>query len=208
MGNHLTVITFRDIAKLREPQRNTYQDILIFDEQEVKEKIANSKPLVKVFLTRLEPKQKYFQNTRRLVPILESLEFAEVIVMYKYLYDLSDIGKAQCLALGRYAHNHFRPFVSDEQSEMDPFVSREHGLIFLNDQQEICYHDIGSFKKGSTNGTKLNDIAVVKNEIILWEPQEYFGLGETLNVIKANERAIESKFKLRFQRLNSKGQPE
>jgi len=207
MGTHLTSITFRDIEKLKEP-RHTYLDILIFDEQEVKEKIANSKPIVKVFLSRLEPRQKYFQNGRRLAPTLESLEFAELIVVQKYLYNLSDIGRAMCLAIGRYAHNHFRPFVNDEQVDMDPFVSREHGLIFINDKQEVCYHDIGTFKKGSTNGTKRNDISVVKNEILHWEPYEYFGLGETLNVVKAQERVMESKFKLRFQRLNPKGQAE
>ncbi len=207
MGNHLTVITFRDIAKLKEP-RQTYLDILIFDEQAVKEKIANSKPVVKVLLTRLEPKQKFFLNAKRTTPILESLEYAEVIIVQKYLYDLSDIGRAMCLAMGRYSHNHFRPFVADDQNDMDPFVSREHGLVFLNDKQEVCYHDIGTFKKGSTNGTKLNDISVVKNEILHWQSYEYFGLGETLNIIKSNERIMESKFKLRFQRLNGIAEQE
>ncbi|NUM35100.1 MAG: FHA domain-containing protein [Candidatus Brocadiae bacterium] len=200
MTNHLTAITFKDIAKLTQP-RNTYLDILLFDEQQVKEKISNSKPIVKVVLTRMEPRQKYFLDSRRFMPVLESLHYTEWIVIEKFLYDLSDIGRAMCLAVGRFNHNHLRPFLSEDQGDMDPFVSREHGLIFVNEKRQICYHDIGTFKKGSTNGTKLNDLSLVKNEIITWNAHEYFGLGESLNIVKTKERVMESKFKLRFQEI-------
>ena len=201
MGNHLTAITFRDIDKLKQP-RQTYLDILIFDEKSMQEKIAKSHPIVKVFITRLESRKKYFNSSKRIIPMLESLDFAEIVVAEKELYDLSELGRAMCLAVGRYAHNHFRPFLNEEEVDMDPFVSREHGLIFLNEKREVCYHDIGTFKKGSTNGTKLNDISVVKNEISHWQQCDYYGLGECLNAIKANERVMESKFKLRFRRLD------
>ena len=202
MGNHLTSITLKDIPKLQEP-RQTYLDLLRFDEKEVQDKIANSIPLVKVFVTRLEPKQKFYDSNKHVIPTLESLEFAEVIVEEKCLYDLGDLGRAMCLTMGRYSHNHFRPFLNEEAIDMDPFVSREHGLIFLDEKQRVCYHDIGTFKKGSTNGTKLNDISVVKNEIISWDNSDYFGLGECLNVLQANTRSMESKFKLRYQRLDN-----
>ena len=200
MGNHLTAITFQNIAKLEEP-RHTYLDILVFDEQEVKEKISGSKPIAKVLLTRLEFRQQYFTDSKKNIPVLESLDGAECIVCEKFLYDLSDIGRAMCLAVGRYAHNHFRPFINNEHVDMDPFVSREHGLIFLNEKRQVCYHDIGTFKKGSTNGTKRNDVAIVKNEILHWDDHEYFGIGECQNIMEKNERIMESKFKLRFQRL-------
>lgn len=199
MGDQFTSITLRDIPKLREP-RQTYLDILLFDEKEVADKIAKSNPVVRVLFTRLEPKQKFFISSQT-TPDLESLEFAQILVEEKYLYDLGDIGRAMCVTIGRYSHNHFRPFLTEDAVEMDPFVSREHGLIFLNEKLQVCYHDIGTFKKGSTNGTKLNDISVVKNEILCWDEGDYFGLGECLNVFKANTRITESKFKLKFQML-------
>ena len=201
MGDHLTSITLKDIVKLQEP-RQTYLDLLRFDEKEVQDKIANSKPLVRVFFTRLEPKHKYFKDADQAIKVLESAVYEEVTVAEKELYDLGELGRAMCLAMGRYAHNHFRPFLNQDQVDMDPFVSREHGLIFLNESRQVCYHDIGTFKKGSTNGTKLNDVSVVKNEIIHWDKSDYFGFGECLNVIRFSERTMESKFKLRFQRLD------
>ena len=202
MAEHLTSITIRDIAKLHEP-RETYLDLLKFDEKEVQEKIASSTPMVRVFLTRLEPKQRFYTDEKCIVPILESLEYGEFIVAEKKLYDLGDLGRAMCLAMGRYAHNHFRPHLNEEAVDMDPFVSREHGLIFLNDKLQVCYHDIGTFKKGNTNGTKLNDISLVKNEATIWDSYDYFGFGECCNNIKSSERVMESKFMLRFQKLES-----
>lgn len=202
MGNHLTSITLKDIPRLEEP-RQTYLDLLLFDEKEVRDKIDNSTPVVKVFLTRLEARQKFFDSPKRVIPVLESLEFSEIIVEEKNLYDLGDLERAMCLTIGRFSHNHFRPFLNEDAVDMDPFVSREHGLIFLNEKRHVCYHDIGTFKKGSTNGTKLNDITIVKNEILSWERNDYFGLGESQSVLKANSRLVESKFKLRFERLDN-----
>ena len=202
MGDHLTSITLGDIPKLQQP-RQSYLDILLFDEKEVQEKIAQSVPLVRVFLTRLEPKQKFFEGSDAKKAALCSMENAEMIIEEKCLYDLGDIGRAMCLTVGRYSHNHFRPFLNDEAKEMDPYISREHGLIFLNEKRQVCYHDIGTFKKGSTNGTKLNDISMVKNEIMSWAASDYFGLGESLSSVKAGVRAMESKFKLRIQRLEN-----
>lgn len=200
MGDHLTSITLKDIAKLKEP-RETYLDLLRFDEKEVQEKIANSTPIVKVLLTRLEPKHIFFSDAKNLAPILKSPQYEEAVVTEKELFDLEDLGRAMCLAIGRYAHNHFRTFVDKNDVDMDPFVSREHGLIFLNKRSKVCYHDIGTFKKGSTNGTKLNDISVVKNEITNWDENDYFGFGECISTIKNGERIMESRFKLRFQKI-------
>ena len=106
-----------------------------------------------------------------------------------------------CLAIGRYGHNHFRPFLQEEAGDMDPYVSREHGLIFLNEEREVCYHDIGTFKKGSTNGTKLNDQSIIQNQMLSWKSNEYFGIGETLSVVRDGKPAILSKFKMRYELL-------
>lgn len=202
MGDHLTSIILSDIPKLQQP-RETYLDLLIFDEKEVQEKIANSAPIVRVFLTRLEARHKFYESPQRNNLLLASLDRAEVIVEEKYLYDLGDLGRAMCLTIGRYSHNHFRPFLTEEAVEMDPYVSREHGLVFFNEKRQVCFHDIGTFKKGSTNGTKLNDITVMKDDIIIWSISDYFGLGETINILKRDMRTVESKFKLRIQRLDS-----
>tara|TARA_B100000959_G_C14781193_1_gene541583 strand:- start:41 stop:655 length:615 start_codon:yes stop_codon:yes gene_type:complete len=193
-----TSITLRDIEKLKEP-RQTYLDILLFDEEEVKKHIEHSDPVAKVTFTRLEPKHKVYRPGSN-ETLFSSEEFAEYTEVVKYLYDLKSIGRAMCLGVGRYAHNHFRPLLGREKEEMDPYVSREHGLIFLNEKGNVCYHDIGTFKKGSTNGTKLNDASIIQDEILTWNEKDYFGLGETLTILKQGEPTIESKFKIRHQR--------
>jgi pSer/pThr/pTyr-binding forkhead associated (FHA) protein len=180
----------------------SYLDILLFDEKEVQEKIKDAEPVARVFITRLEPSQRFFDNETRIIPVLESVNYTEVVIKEKLVYDLWDLERAMCVTMGRFSHNNLRPFLNDDAIDMDPFVSREHGLIFLNEKRRLCYHDIGTFKKGSTNGTKLNDISVVKNEITRWEEDEYFGLGETLNVFKEGARITESKFKLRYELLD------
>lgn len=201
MEEHVTAITICNIAKLTEP-RNTYMDLLLFDEKEVQNRVKDAKPYASVTLTRLDPKVEYFADKKHTQSLVHLFDYVETVLVRKYLYDLSDIGRAMCLAIGRYPHNHLRPFMANSDETLDPFVSREHGLIFLNENCEVCYHDIGTFKKGSTNGTKQNDTSLVKDEIIHWQPQDYFGLGQTLNLIRCNERIFESKYKLRFEYLN------
>ncbi len=193
---HHTSITLRDIEKLREPRR-TYLDILIFDEKEVEELIKKSSPVARVWFTRLEPKQKIYLPDRN-DTVFSSVEYAELTLFEKFLYDLKGIDRAMCLAIGRYAHNHFRPFLTGKEGDMDPYVSREHGLVFLNEDKQVCYHDIGTFKKGSTNGTKLNDQSIIQNQMILWQEHDYFGLGETLTVVREGKQQVMSKFKIRY----------
>ncbi len=196
----LTSITIPDIYSLLKP-RETYMDILLFDEQSVKDIVKNSKPIARVYFSRLDPNYIYFSDKERRNPILFSHQYSEVMLKEHELFDLSSIGRAMCLAVGRYPHNHLRPFMLNSEENLDPFISREHGLIFLNENLQVCYHDIGTFKKGSTNGTKQNDLSLVKNNIIYWSPKDYFGLGRSMNIIRGYDRVIESKYKLRFEYL-------
>ncbi len=195
-ADHLTSITIHDLEKLRAP-RNSYLDLLIFDEEEVARAVERSKPMAKVLFTRLEPKTKIYEAQAQTV--YSSANYAELAIGEKFLYDLLGIDRVMCLAIGRYAHNHFRPFLSDQNTDMDPYVSREHGLIFLNEHKQIAYHDIGTFKKGSTNGTKLNDAGLIQNEITLWNEADYFGLGEVVSVMTDQGPKVESRFKIRYQ---------
>lgn len=196
-GEHLTSITIHDLEKLRAP-RNSYLDLLIFDESEVARVIENSDPIGKVLFTRLEPRTKIFDGEDGSTAF-SSPDFAELTIGEKFLYDLKGLDRVMCLAIGRYAHNHFRPFLGEQKTDMDPYVSREHGLIFLNEKKQVCYHDIGTFKKGSTNGTKINDSSVIQNEITIWSASDYFGLGEVLNVITDGTPRLQSRFKIRYQ---------
>lgn len=197
-GDHLTSITIHDLEKLKAP-RNSYLDLLIFNEDEVARAIENSKPIAKVLFTRLEPKTKIYEGSHQTV--YSSANYAELAIAEKYLYDLVGIERVMCLAIGRYAHNHFRPFLSDQATDMDPYVSREHGLIFLDEHKQIAYHDIGTFKKGSTNGTKLNDAGVIQNEITIWKESDYFGLGEVVSVMTDEGPKVESRFKIRYSNI-------
>jgi hypothetical protein len=196
MADHLTSITIHDLEKLKAP-RNSYLDLLVFNEEEVARAVQNSQPIAKVLFTRLEPKTKVFEGSQNTV--YSSANYAELAIAEKPLYDLGSIERVMCLAIGRYAHNHFRPFLSDANTDMDPYVSREHGLIFLNEHKQIAYHDIGTFKKGSTNGTKLNDTSVLQNEITIWNEADYFGLGEVVSVMTDSGPKVESRFKLRYR---------
>ncbi|MEK7482847.1 MAG: FHA domain-containing protein [Planctomycetota bacterium] len=200
MAHEYSSVFYQDLSKLKEKNRKTYLDILHFNEPDVAELVQKSKAIARVFFTRLEPKQKVYDKDMKKT-VASSMEYAELIIAEEFLHDLSLLGKAMCLAIGRYEHNHFRPNVATKSLEMDMYVSREHGLVFLNEKGEVCYHDIGTLKQGSTNGTKINDECSIKNEIMRWDMADYFGYGNLITILNGNKEGVESKFKLRYELL-------
>jgi hypothetical protein len=198
MAQEYSSVFYQDLSKLTEKNRRTYLDILRFNEKDVEELVQQSKPIARVYFTRLEPRRKVYDEEMKKT-VASSIEYAELTIAEEYLYDLKPLGKAMCLAIGRYEHNHFRPSVTTDSIEMDMYVSREHGLVFVNESNDICYHDIGTLKQGSTNGTKINDECSIKNEIMRWDMMDYFGYGNLLNLIKDTKEVVESKFKLRYE---------
>lgn len=198
MPHDYSSVFYQDLSKLNDKNRKTYLDILHFNEPDVAELVQKSTPIARVYFTRLEPKRKVYDEDMKKT-ISASVEYAELTIAEEYLYNLSPLGKSMCLAIGRYEHNHFRPTVASKSLEMDMYVSREHGLVFVNENGEICYHDIGTLKQGSTNGTKINDECSIKNEIMRWDMMDYFGYGNLITILQETKEEVESKFKLRYE---------
>src|SRR5581483_8441454 len=117
----------------------------------------------------------------------------EPLLSEALLFDASGVGQLMCLGIGRYAHNLLRPFMGDDvdryydcPDELDPGalcgqISRDHGLIFLDDKARIYFRDFGTKKegerKGSKNGTWINGEQKIQDLVIPWKEGDYLGIG-------------------------------
>ncbi len=133
------------------------------------------------------------------------------------LFDASGVGQLMCLGVGRYAHNMLRPFMGasadsyyDKPDDLDPGalcgqISRDHGLIFLDDQAQIFFRDFGTKKegarRGSKNGTWVNGTDQIRDLVIPWREGDYLGIGGRAWVRKEGELVKEHVFKIRYERL-------
>lgn len=141
----------------------------------------------------------------------------EPLVSEALLFDASAVGQLMCLGIGRYAHNLLRPFMGenvdryyDTPDELDPGalcgqISRDHGLIFLDDQAQIHFRDFGTKKegerKGSKNGTWVNGLQKIQGLVIPWKEGDYLGIGGRAWVRRDGELVKEHVFKLRYERV-------
>ncbi len=133
------------------------------------------------------------------------------------LFDASGVGQLMCLGVGRYSHNMLRPYMGpdadnyyDHADELDPGalcgqISRDHGLIFLDDKAQIFFRDFGTKKAGmrhgSKNGTWVNGQDRLQDLVIPWKEGDYLGLGGRAWVRREGELVKEHVFKLRYEKI-------
>jgi hypothetical protein len=141
----------------------------------------------------------------------------EPLLSEALLFDASGVGQLMCLGIGRYAHNLLRPFMGqsadryyDAPDELDPGalcgqISRDHGLVFLDDKAQIFFRDFGTKKegarKGSKNGTWVNGVQKIQDLVIPWQEGDYLGLGGRAWVRRDGELVKEHVFKLRYEKI-------
>jgi hypothetical protein len=142
----------------------------------------------------------------------------EPLLSEALLFDASQVGQLMCLGIGRYSHNLLRPFMGedaeryyDAPDELDPGalcgqISRDHGLIFLDDQARIFFRDFGTKKegarKGSKNGTWINGAQKIQDLVIPWMEGDYLGIGGRAWVRRDGELVKEHVFKLRYEKIS------
>ncbi len=141
----------------------------------------------------------------------------EPLLSEALLFDASDVGQLMCLGVGRYAHNILRPYMGtdadhyyDAPDALDPGalcgqISRDHGLVFLDDKARIFFRDFGTKKegarKGSKNGTWVNGTEKVQDLVIPWKEGDFLGIGGRAWVRREGELVKEHVFKLRYERI-------
>ena len=134
-----------------------------------------------------------------------------------FLFDASHVGQVMCLGVGRFPHNVLRPYMGDDLDEyyrepdkLDPDalcgqISRDHGLVFLDENAQIYFRDFGTKKdagrQGSKNGTWVNGSQRIQDVVIPWREGDYLGLGGRAWVRRDGELVKEHVFKLRYERL-------
>jgi len=152
------------------------------------------------------------------------------LLSQKYLYDLSEIGRADVLSLGRYLHNDFNFWLPGERTEgnQDMATSRDHGLVIYNGKT-IFYYDRGTlitpemadieknrpqprevgYRHGSLRGSyKNNDPSQkIQDRAIIWDEKDSINMGQEFKT-QLTERApsgILFRFEIRYKMFTPQG---
>jgi hypothetical protein len=217
-------IFVKDLGKVYEEDLTSSAEICLYDHPALQELKKNKPARFRVYLTRLEPRITIYKDADLKSPLAVSKDLAENTIARAeprlsevLLFDASAVGQLMCLGIGRFAHNLLRPFMGedldryyDQPDELDPGalcgqISRDHGLVFLDDQAQIHFRDFGTKKegsrKGSKNGTWVNGDAKIQDLVIPWKEGDYLGLGGRAWVRRDGELVKEHVFKLRYEKI-------
>jgi hypothetical protein len=227
-------IYIKDLKKVYDAETRSSKEICLYDHPAIQELKKGKAARFRVYLTRLEPRITIFKDEKLTDPLLVSGDLAEHTIAQTeagpglepklteaLLFDASAIGQLMCLGVGRFAHNMLRPFMGDDcenyymnPDELDPAavcgqISRDHGLIFLDENAKIFFRDFGTKKdgerKGSKNGTWVNGVQKIQDIVIPWNEGDYLGVGGRSWVRRDGELVKEHIFKLRYERVTNEG---
>lgn len=219
-------IRMSDFSRLYDPDLTSSAEICLYDEPKLAELKAQHAPRFRVFLTRLEPRIKVYSDENLTNTVAVSRDVAENTIAageattelaQALLFDASGIGQLMCIGIGRYPHNLLRPYVGDDidayyhsPDKLDPScvcgqISRDHGLIFLDDKGHIYFRDFGTKKngrrEGSKNGTWIDGDEKIRDLVIPWHEGQFLGIGGRAWVRREGKLVREHVFKLRYERV-------
>lgn len=218
-------IFIKDLGKVYEENLKSSAEICLYDHPALQELKKTKAARFRVYLTRLEPRITVYKDADMKDPLAISRDLAENTIAQSeasclseaLLFDASAVGQLMCLGVGRYAHNLLRPFMGtdldryyDAPDELDPGalcgqISRDHGLVFLDDKARIFFRDFGTKKegerKGSKNGTWINGVQKIQDLVVPWNEGDYLGLGGRAWVRRDGELVKEHVFKLRYEKV-------
>lgn len=133
------------------------------------------------------------------------------LIGVKNIYNLSEQGRSDVLRIGRFADCDFIPEAGERNIDpvlamhglnLDVFVSREHALIALKDNNMV-YIDYGTFKEGSRNGTCINNNPKLKfrNQAIVWNQEDSLHFG---NCFPTTDGSRACRFKIEYEPIAKK----
>lgn len=226
-------IFIKDLGKVYDEDLRSSAEICLYDHPALQELKKTKAARFRVYLTRLEPRITIYRDEKMTDPLAVSQDLAENTIAQSetgpknagepclseaLLFDASGVGQLMCLGVGRFAHNMLRPYMGADPEryyvapdELDPGalcgqISRDHGLIFLDDKARIFFRDFGTKKhgerRGSKNGTWVNGVKKVQDVVIPWSEGDYLGIGGRAWVRRDGELVKEHVFKLRYERID------
>jgi hypothetical protein len=217
-----------DLARVYDDELKSSAEICLYDHPAIQALKEKKTARFRVYLTRLEPRVAVYKDENLTNQLAVSQDLAEheiaraestgePLLSEALLFDATSVGQLMCLGVGRYAHNMLRPYMGDDVERyyhdpdgLDPSavcgqISRDHGLIFLDDGAKIHFRDFGTKKagarKGSKNGTWVNGATKVQDLVIPWNEGDYLGLGGRTWVRRDGQLVKEHVFKLRYERV-------
>jgi hypothetical protein len=217
-------ISIADHGRIYDESLSSSAEICLYDHPALAEVKKSQAARYRVYMTRLEPRVRVYDDEKLTNTIAYSREVAEceiadglATVAECLLFDASSVGQIMCLGVGRFPHNLLRPFVGDDVERyyenpdvLDPGgvcgqISRDHGLVFLDRDGKIRYRDFGTKKvggrAGSKNGTWIDGAMKIQNAVTDWQPNQYLGLGGRVWVRREGELVKEHVFKLRYDAI-------
>ncbi len=210
----LTSIELPDVSRFFEGL-DSYQHLVKPGDMALRDFIRNRKPVARVYFSRLELRQDLRKSVSGRTDPWTVKDVLESNIHEEYLFDLSEIGKSMCFGVGRFPTNQFQPrvdltseyFTLPEPSglgydrSLDLEVSREHGWILMGTDGKVFYRDVGTQRKGSTNGTRIRDQFTIMNQITPWSTEDYLGIGKMVRTRGDDCDIMQSVFKLRYELL-------
>lgn len=224
-------IFIKDLGRVYDEALKSSSEICLYDHPAIQELKKSKTARFRVYLTRLEPRITVYRDEKMTDPMAVSKDLVENTISSSeagvepqlseaFLFDASGVGQLMCLGVGRYAHNLLRPYMGSDvdayyraPEDHDPGslcgqISRDHGLVFLDDEARIYYRDFGTKKDGhragSKNGTWINGEERIRDLVIPWHEGDYLGIGGRAWVKRDGVLAKEHVFKLRYERVPEK----
>lgn len=227
-------IFIKDLGKVYDEKLRSSAEICLYDHPALEELKKNRTARYRVYLTRLEPRVRIYKDAEMKEAVAVSRDLAENTIAQGeaggataaggepqlsegFLFDASGVGQVMCLGVGRFPHNVLRPYMGDDVEEyyrdpdkLDPDalcgqISRDHGLVFLDENAGIFFRDFGTKKEqgrhGSKNGTWVNGTQRIQDVVIPWREGDYLGLGGRAWVRRDGELVKEHVFKLRYEKV-------
>jgi pSer/pThr/pTyr-binding forkhead associated (FHA) protein len=218
-----------DRSRLYDPDLAAPDQICLYDDPALRDLKKRARPMLRVVLLRLRSRVKEAADERSAslrTTTGVSREVAEEALddgvtaqelQDVLLFDASGIGQLMCVGVGRYPHNALRPYVGDDpdvfyfspesldRRSVCRQVSRDHGLIFLDEHVNVYYRDFGTRRRGrrrgSKNGTWINGSDRIRDLVVPWREGDYLGIGGRIWVRRGGTLAKEHVFQLRYGRM-------
>jgi len=171
--------------------RPTYAALVRCADEGIGDFLKDARPYARVCLLRIQPRGKgdFLDGVSR--PLPGKPNRVERLIAEQPIYDLSSLGKAMCLAVGRNSDCPFKPVVDLSNrffsqphpvglgytDELDTTVSREHAWIVYEGAGSMLFCVVGT-PEAAGNGALIEDEERVTARTVPWKKEQFIGIGQ------------------------------